>query len=166
MFRPSLLRSFWAKTAVWIGQQQRHRAPENSGLEPQQLDGLGQWFAPFPKGPLIQVIVIHWYFWVVWLYHSSLNRMGVELISTFGSRFFKVLQLLPRSWLMEVSVSSLSWFTQKKRQGCLLPLLVEVMGFKQVQLKGMFPFKVFPVLPGNSQGAILCDIKIYFLGGI
>lgn len=44
---------------------------------------------------------------------------------------------------MEVSVSSVEICSpQKKRQGCLLQLLVDVMGFKQVQLKGMFLYPV------------------------
>lgn len=61
---------------------------------------------------------------------------------------------------MEVSVSSVEFVRPKENAWIhLLPLLVEVMGFKQVQLKGMF---LYPVTLKVQFFAISISI---FLGG-
>lgn len=121
----------------------------------------------FPKGALISGCSHPLaFFWVVWLYHSSLNPMGVELISTFGKLwidFFEVLPVLPRSWGWKCFLVE---FGPKKNAWMFAATSCWGYGIQTSAVKGNLPFKVFPVLPGNPQGAILCDIKIYFFWGI
>ena len=62
------------------------------------------------------------------------------------------------------SVSSLS-LGPKKTPGCLLPLLVEVMGFKQVQLKGIFLLKCSQSYPVTLKVQFFAISRSIFLGG-
>ena len=63
------------------------------------------------------------------------------------------------------SVSSVEFGTPKKTPGCLLPLLVEVMGFKQVQLKGIFLLKCSQSYPVTLQVQFFAISRSIFLGG-